>query len=79
MQDGRTPLWYAIDGGHHRTVEYLITNYQRDFSHFDEVCNIDTKCCVCVSVVGGVTVGGWGCVIYCNNILCYKHYGILLV
>ena len=58
MQDGQTPLGYAIDGGHHRTVEYLITNYQRDFSHFDEVCNIDTICCVCVCVVGGVTVGG---------------------
>ena len=79
MQDGRTPLWYAIDRGHHRTVEYLITKHQRDFSNFDEVCNIDTICCVCVSVVGGVTVGGWGCIIYYNNILCYKHYGILLV
>ena len=58
MQDGRTPLRLAIDRGHHRTVEYLITNHQRDFSHFDEVCNIDTKCCVGVCVVGGVTVGG---------------------
>ena len=58
MQDGKTPLGYAIDGGYHRTVEYLITNYQRDFSHFDEVFNIDTICCVCVCVVGGVTVGG---------------------
>ena len=78
MQDGQTPLGYAIDRGHHRTVEYLITNYQRDFSHFDEVCNIDTKCCVGVCVVGGVTVGGWGYIIWCI-ILCYKHYGILLV
>ena len=58
MQDGRTPLRIAIDRGHHRTVEYLITNYQRDISDFDEVCNIDTICCVCVSVVGVVTVGG---------------------
>ena len=79
MQDGQTPLGYAIDRGHHRTVEYLITNYQRDFSHFDEVCNIDTICCVCVCVVGGVTVGGWGYIIWYNIILCYKHYGILLV
>ena len=58
MQDGRTPLRYAIDEGHHRTVEYLITKHQQDFSNFDEVCNIDTICCVGVCVVREVTVGG---------------------
>ena len=58
MQYGRTPLRLAIDRGHHRTVGYLIINYQQNFSHFDEVCNIDTICCVGVCVVGGVTVGG---------------------
>ena len=75
MQNGQTPLGYAIDGDHHRTVEYLITNHQRDFSHFDEVCNIDTICYVGVCVVGGVTVGGailYGILYYAINIMVYS-------
>ena len=45
MQDGKTALERAVDGGHHAVVGYLAN--QMDVTQFDMVCN---TICVCVYV-----------------------------
>ena len=45
MQDGKTALECAVDGGHHTVVGYLAN--QMDVTQFDMVCN---AICVCVYV-----------------------------
>ena len=55
MQDGKTALEWAVEGGYHRAVACLVN--QMDISQFDEVCNNDTVYCACIVIVG-VTVGG---------------------
>ena len=47
MQDGRTALERAVDGGYHTVVDYLVIVNQMDVTQFDIVCN---TICVCVYV-----------------------------
>ena len=47
IKDGRTPLWIAVEGGHVKVVEYLVTEAKVNPNQPDEVCSV-ISCVLCL-------------------------------